>query len=573
MMNNIPLTLQEKSVIELPDLQVEIQSHLGYFTDIDYFQVIIQNPEQENVEQLGLLRVGSLEGGLKRELQLREILGEHKMVAPLLSWMQATVDKVEHLSKETLDPSSEDILQSQDSDYLEDEFYEEKDIGSNQTGEKLFLLTELIDSSTTIKDWLTQEHSLDSSLLLTSQICQFFRQIHQQNWCIITLFPQFIQQGTPIQFFDLTGAYPVGEKLDAGFIGNYYPPEIAYGNPINEQMSSYLVGVLLYQALYQKLPPKFDGLTESVDTIDLEIKKVPRLYQILTLALSVSPEDRFSLEQLLNLLVETRRCLKRCKINWNIATHSTVGLAMNRLQNEDSYGIRQKMNSEADSLLLAVIADGMGGMAQGELASQLAVKTILESPILTNLTNDNQREEWIIDLVKKANHVISETVPHGGTTMSLVTAIGNQLSIAHVGDSRIFLIRNGEIFQLTEDHSLVAMLLASGQITEEESLNHPDRSVLTRSLGSKPQLSDGYIQTINQFNSQISLILEDQDILLLCSDGVWDLIASDELCSMFNNTQDLQEAVDKIIEQVLEKGANDNATLLALQCHLKNCSF
>jgi PPM family protein phosphatase len=570
---------------------------------------------------LGLLRVGAVNGGLKRELQLREILGEHKMIARLIAWMQTLVnsDREKNLnidnpteistSKEPINTSendllltsSEEVIETSQKDenkilempampigkaiantsttenssqleiseseleYLEEEFYEEKEIGSNQTGEKLFLLTEMPRLETTLDTWLRQKHSLDSSLLLISQICQFFRYIYQRNWCVTTIFPQFMQMGTPVQFFDLTGVYPVGEKLDSGFIGNYYPPEIAYGHTINEQMSSYLVGVLLYQTLYQKLPPSFDGITD-IENLDININKIPRLYQLITIALSPSPEDRFSLEQLLNLLVETRRNLKSFKLHWQIATHSTVGLSTNRLQNEDSYGIRQEANSYTEPLLLAVVADGMGGMAQGEVASQLAVKTILESPIPTNLTNANPREEWLISLIEKANLVVSENVRNGGTTISLVAAVGNELSIAHVGDSRILLLRNEKIHQLSEDHSLVAMLLA-------ESINHPDRSVLTKSLGAKPRLSEGYVQTINRFNSQSSLTLEDKDILLLCSDGVWDLITSNEFVLIFNNTQDLQGAVNTIIERVLEKGANDNATILALQCHLENFSF
>lgn len=605
------MLLQEQSVIKIQDIQVEIQSYLGHFTDIDYYQVIIQNSDTDISQKLGLLRVGSLNGGLKRELQLREILDRHKMIAPLITSMQTIVNNPteiatpeEHIltsenellltfseeaseisqqnEKKSLETSAiasitKDCFKLEiskpESEHLEEENYEEKKIGSNQTEEKLFLLTEIPRSEITLDTWLKQEHSLESSLLLTSQICQFFRYIYQRDWCVTTIFPQFMQIGTPVQFFDLTGMYPVGEKLDSGFIGNYYPPELAYGHPISEQMSSYLVGVLLFQTLYKKCPPSFDGITDSIEQLKLNINKIPRLYQILTSSLSPSPEDRFSLEQFLNLLVETRRSLKNPKLHWEIATRSTVGLSPNRLQNEDSYGIRQENNSYTAPLLLAVVADGMGGMAQGEVASQLAVQTILEAPIYANLVEANSHEKWLISLVERANQVVSENVRNGGTTISLVAAFGNELSIAHVGDSRIFFIRKGNIYQLSEDHSLVAMLLASGQITEEESLNHPDRSVLTKSLGAKPRLSEGYVQTINCFNSQSSLTLEDRDILLICSDGVWDLINCDEFVSIFNNTQDLNDAVNTIIDRVLEKGANDNATILALQCDLENFSF
>ena len=154
----------------------------------------------------------------------------------------------------------------------------------------------------------------------------------------------------------------------------------------------------------------------------------------------------------------------------------------------------------------------------------------------------------------------------GGTTLSLVLAIGHNLILAHVGDSRIYLIRKEHLCQLSEDHSLVATLLASGEITYEESLDHPDSNVLTKSLGSKTRLSNGYVQDLSRFGQELSLPLENGDLLLLCSDGVWNLVSAAELVEILRKTQPLQAAVDEVIKQVLEKGASDNATILALQC-------
>jgi protein phosphatase len=137
-----------------------------------------------------------------------------------------------------------------------------------------------------------------------------------------------------------------------------------------------------------------------------------------------------------------------------------------------------------------------------------------------------------------------------------------------VGDSRIYLLRQGQIQQLSEDHSLIAMLSASGQITPEESINHPDRNVLTKFIGAKQRLSDGYVQNLIRTQQKLSMQLENQDILLLCSDGVWDLVRENELVEIFNHEKNLQVAVDQTIQQVLNQGAPDNATLLALQCRI-----
>ena len=216
-------------------------------------------------------------------------------------------------------------------------------------------------------------------------------------------------------------------------------------------------------------------------------------------------------------------------------------------------------------MILGVVADGMGGMSQGEVASKLAVQTVLEEPIPGEFKSLEQRNKWLISLFTKANEKISTNVKDGGTTLSLVLSIAQQLMVAHVGDSRIYLLRQGEIYQLSEDHSLVAMLVASGQITEAESQEHPDRNVLTKSLGSKPRLSDGYVQDLTRTTQELSMTLENGDILLLCSDGIWDLVTKNEFIEMFNDNQDLQLAVDNTIERVLQRGASDNATLLALQ--------
>ncbi|WP_293060313.1 MULTISPECIES: SpoIIE family protein phosphatase [unclassified Moorena] len=158
------------------------------------------------------------------------------------------------------------------------------------------------------------------------------------------------------------------------------------------------------------------------------------------------------------------------------------------------------------------------------------------------------------------------------TTLSVILGISNNLLVAHVGDSRIYLIRKKQICQLTEDHSLVAMLLASGEITYQESLDHPDSNILTKSLGSKPSLSDGYVQDLSRFSQDLSLALEDRDILVICSDGVWNLVSDPELAETFIKTQPLQAAVDEIIQKVIDKGASDNATILALECCIKKAN-
>ncbi|MDJ0617952.1 MAG: protein phosphatase 2C domain-containing protein [Calothrix sp. MO_192.B10] len=582
---NNNLIIQENQTFSIENFQIEVLLYLGQLSaNIHYFQVNISSTDIDtSPSKLGLLRVGSTGGGLHRELQLREILGDYKMIAGLIA--HTTVDSLiinlpsssipnsetPEKQQDNTETTTEDIEDEShtsnsletDSEYLEDEYYPEIEINSDDSPSKFILISDFPEDTKTLETWLKTEHSLEESLSVTSQVCQFFRYVHERHWCFISIEPKLVQVGTPSQFFDLTSAYPVGETLLSGLQGNYCASELTYDqNPIHESMSSYTVGALLYHFIH-KQPLSLH------QTIDIEINPIPRIYQILKICLSPIPEERFPLSQLLSILLETRQVIRTPKIQWNIASQSTVGLSTSRLQNEDNYGIRQQQLSDLETMILGVVADGMGGMSQGEIASKLAVKTVLEEPIPPEFKTVEQRNEWLMSLFKKANEIISKNVKDGGTTLSLVLAIAQKLMIAHVGDSRIYLLRQGEISQLSEDHSLVAMLVASGEITAAESLEHPDRNVLTKSLGSKRRLSDGYVQNLRRTTQDLSITLENGDILLLCSDGVWDLVPQDELTEIFNGNQDLKSAVDKTIERVLERGASDNATLLALQCRME----
>ncbi|MDH6069013.1 serine/threonine-protein phosphatase [Chrysosporum ovalisporum APH033B] len=574
-MSSLPIDTTNSLVIELntsltlENFNLEVLSYLGEFiTDVYYFKVNILA-----TGKLGLLRVGEIESGLSRELQLREILGDYKMVAELLAYTiaESVIINLEPGKDKAKDKQPEEIENHQDnrelvvseSNYLEEEYYPEQEIISNSSTNKLILLTALPEEDQTLATWLKIEHSLEESLFMTGQVCQFLRYVHQRNWCFISIVPQLMQIGTPMQFFDLTSAYPVGEILPSGLLGDYCAPELAYGkNHIHESMGSYTVGALLYHAIHQQTLPQGQF-------IEVKIRPIPQIYQILKISLSPIPEERFALPQLLGILVETRQEVSTVKIQWNIASRSTVGLSTHRLHNEDNYGVRQQQLSDTETMIVGVIADGMGGMSQGELASKLAVQIVLEESISPNLKTPEQRNEWLIALFTKVNESVATYVQDGGTTLSVILAMAQQLMIAHVGDSRIYLLRQGEIRQLSEDHSLIAMLVASGQITLEESINHPDRNVLTKFLGAKQRLSDGYVQDLSRTNQELAMKLENEDILLLCSDGVWDLVRENELLEIFNPHEDLQLSVDKSIEKVLQRGASDNATLLALKCRVE----
>lgn len=563
--NQNPIVIKENICFQLQNLQIEIISYLGQLTpNIDYFQVNIAS------EKPGLLRIGAIDSALKRELELRKKLGDYKLIAELLAHSEdnITIDIKFDIKPQntpeietTISPIAEIDTTSEylAEEYLAEEYYPETEISTNISNQKLLILTYLPRENQTLETWLKTEHTLEESLLITGQICQLFRYIYQREWCVINILPQFIKIGTPIEFFDLTNAYPVDEILTSGLVGNYCDPELAYcKSPIQETMSSYTVAALLYQIIHKQTLP-----TDQ----EIEISPIPIIHQILKICLSTLLEERFTLEQLLQILVSTRQEISTPKINWEMASSSTVGLSINRLKNEDNYGIKYQKISDTETIILAAIADGMGGMSQGELASKLAIKTVLETAIFPEYPTIEQYQEWLTNLFTQANETVSNQVKEGGTTLSVIFAKSQQLIISHVGDSRIYLLRQGEIKQLSEDHSLVAMLVASGQITPSESLEHPDRNVLIKSIGTKRRLSDGYVQNLKQTTPELSMQLAHQDILLLCSDGVWDVVSKNELEEIFtiDHDQNLQTSVNLTINKVLERGASDNATLLALQ--------
>lgn len=592
------LIVQEGTCFQLDNFRVTIKATIGKFADVDYFSVSIQQINNEpDSDRLGLLRVGNLDGGLSRELQLRNALKDHSNMFSELLFVgleervclsadsellenieikekivskELAVNKIlmpaetplvfvnslskvaEVSSNESFD---EDLQFDGDYEYLEDELLEDTTDLSNK---KLLLLSYLPQKGQTLETWLQKKHSPQIALMLASQICQLFHSAYKQGWCFCQIMPQFVRVDTSVEFYDLTNVHLLGENVLSEMVTEYCAPEVACRCAASEEMSAYVIGILLYQAIHHTLPTARHDIYSNT-------KLIPGIYQIINLCLEPITQNRICLNQLLKALLTSQQAVSKYKVQWDVASYSTIGLSLHRLQNEDSYGVQQ-YSTKNKNILLGVLADGMGGMAEGEIASRLAVDTVLAAPIIAELNDEKQRENWLISVVEKANTNVIENVKRGGTTLSVVLAVENQLAIAHVGDSRIFLIRNDTICQLSEDHSLVASLLANGEITYQDSQQHPQRNVITKCLGAKKTLGDDYVQTLSSFGADLSISLKERDILLLCSDGVWDLVPATELAEIFTKNQNLKTAVNETINRILMRGAGDNATLVALKC-------
>jgi PPM family protein phosphatase len=215
---------------------------------------------------------------------------------------------------------------------------------------------------------------------------------------------------------------------------------------------------------------------------------------------------------------------------------------------------RQRRGNEDNSFARAplfVVADGMGGAQAGEVASQLAVEVFGEG-----LPPDGSAEERLAARVREANRRIhqlsrSEAEHAGmGTTLTAALLDDTVLAVAHVGDSRAYLFRDGSLQRLTRDHSLVGELVEQGKLTEEQAEEHPQRSIITRALGPEP---DVQVDTW-------SYPVQSGDILLLCSDGLTSMIGEAVITRILTAAPDLRRAADRLIDEANEAGGRDNIT-------------
>ena len=207
---------------------------------------------------------------------------------------------------------------------------------------------------------------------------------------------------------------------------------------------------------------------------------------------------------------------------------------------------------------LAVLADGMGGHAAGEVASQMAVELVAE----TYYERTEGCEESLYLSLSRANRAVWQAAGRNarqrgmGTTCTAVAILDATLYVAHVGDSRLYLLKKGQLFQLTTDHTHVQTLVEQGVITPGEAISHPERNVLTRALGTHNQVE------IDSFEPPH--LLESEDRLLLCSDGLYDYLNAEEIAEYMNRSP-ISEAVRAMVELAKQRGGHDNITVLLME--------
>jgi protein phosphatase len=225
-----------------------------------------------------------------------------------------------------------------------------------------------------------------------------------------------------------------------------------------------------------------------------------------------------------------------------IGVKTDVGLI--RSTNEDRYAVLP---------YLLAVADGMGGVQAGEIASGMVIDVLS-----TSAYSDEDPERDLGEAVRRANELVyakasgREEYRGMGTTVTALLIRGDMAVVAQVGDSRAYLLRDGEIKRLTQDHSLVGELLRNGSITPEEAMYHPQRNLLTRAIGTG--------STVNVDTARIRLTFD--DVIVLCTDGLTSLVDDHEIKEHVMRYADPQRASEALVDLANSRGGNDNTTVI-----------
>lgn len=238
-------------------------------------------------------------------------------------------------------------------------------------------------------------------------------------------------------------------------------------------------------------------------------------------------------------------------MKWSKLSH--VGLV--RKNNEDNCCV-------CDDLKLLAVADGMGGHKAGEIASKLALDELASYLRNSLKLLEHDPAQALKDAFKNANEAVLELARTDadkfrgmGTTITAVIVRDDRIYVAHVGDSRVYLVRNEEIRLLTNDHSLVNELVKSGGITPEEAESHPQKNILTRAIGTSPKVEvEINIESVQK-----------GDIIILCTDGLSNLVTLTEMGKLAGEEVPLKERVEHLIQRALDRGGADNITVVLFE--------
>ena len=227
-----------------------------------------------------------------------------------------------------------------------------------------------------------------------------------------------------------------------------------------------------------------------------------------------------------------------------------------RERNEDAVSIVENLNGEK----LLIVADGMGGHKDGEVASHIALNLICDRfKNISSIGNKDDAINWIQSTVSEANMEIFKYVGEHkeslgmGTTVVLAVLTPSFLLIGNIGDSSGYIYKNSKLHKITVDHTLVNLLVKSGELTEEEARNHPKKNVLMKALGSSTNVE------MDIFNVELNI-----DGIFLCSDGLTNMLDDAQIAKVLSEDSTLKEKLEKLVFKANNRGGNDNISIAYL---------
>ena len=244
-------------------------------------------------------------------------------------------------------------------------------------------------------------------------------------------------------------------------------------------------------------------------------------------------------------------------------TFSMTDIGRKREINQDDVFATDETIGNLPNLL--VVADGMGGHRAGDFASRFTVEVLAEE---VQNSKETHPEQILGNAIQTANERLMEEAAKDsrlegmGTTLVAATILDHVLYFANVGDSRLYLI-NKEIRQLSKDHSMVEEMVRLGGLTEEEAKHHPDKNIITRAMGVKDKVEPDFFE----------YRLKGGDTILMCSDGLTNMVDDDEIFQIVKSARDIVEAVETLIQRANENGGSDNIGIVLAQPYADEVSI
>lgn len=239
-----------------------------------------------------------------------------------------------------------------------------------------------------------------------------------------------------------------------------------------------------------------------------------------------------------------------------IKTFSVTNIGKKRKLNQDFVYTSEEPVGNLPNLF--IVADGMGGHNAGDYASKLAVVTMVEEAALSA---EKEPETILRMAIEKANAMVkgsAEKAPElegMGTTVVAASCAGRTLSVANVGDSRLYVVGGHEIRQITRDHSWVEDMVRSGGMGREEARNHPDKNIITRAIGAEETVKADFF----------SVELKEGDMILMCTDGLTNMLNDEEIRMVLDGARDIVERAEELVRRANENGGQDNISVILIE--------